>query len=912
MLCEKLEPKIKPHKKLSMFNTHFNIVTSNTFKLSTTALISLLSLTFNATAQSQDIPHEHLIQQEKSVSPTAKEKRQQAQDNTSVLKQTMINYHGASAKNKHHYLEQMISLAHDRQVLISELFQSDPSTVAQVALTAKARKGMPEKVQALLEQEQTLEGELEVFYEDYEDHSKSRLRYVLQTSEGSVEVYGSSKSQINPIPSGAKVRASGWKFDDQNALVLEESQQGLLVLADGDTDAASTSTSPFTLSNTLGEQSTLVMLVNFLDDVQEPWTVEEVTDLAFGSVNDFYKENSNNQTWFTGDVLGYYTLPMNAVCNTAQIYTAAKEAATADSVDIDTYDRVVFVFPKIADCGWTGKGTVGGTPSRTWINGSMTLRTVAHELGHNLGLHHAKKLECGVEVISGDCYTVEYGDSLEIMGAPGFTGHFSAFNKDSLGWFSSEPSSIASKIIEVNSDGSYILEPYESVPEGEAKAIKIQRGVDSSTGKKLWYYLEYRQPKGFDSYLASYSDLTSGVTMRLSTESDMNSSQLIDLTPASQITDWNDSALAVGKSYTDIEAGLTITTEWADNTGASVHISFTQPTCHKNAPTVAVSPSQNTTAESGSTLGYSVTVTNNDAEGCDTSEFDVEASVPSGWNATSSKLSLAPGDSESVVIDVTSDLTATDGSYSMLFSVINSIDTDYYTNTEANFVIKTPVDVCSRGTPLLVLSANQTGEFEPGSTASYTATLTNQDSATCDSSTFTLSASVPSGWTANSGGITLSPSETQSFTMNVTSSAEATDGTYDIAINAQHSADTSLNISKKVSFGISVPVQVNSAPVAQTDRVEVSSKDSVSINVLANDSDPEGDKLTITSVTQGSKGAVRMTSDGQLIYTPAKNFKGSDSFSYTISDGDLTASALVYISMASTSGSNTNKGKGRK
>ncbi|EEZ80974.1 hypothetical protein VMC_41800 [Vibrio alginolyticus 40B] len=83
-----------------MFNTHFNIVTSNTFKLSTTALISLLSLTFNATAQSQDIPHEHLIQQEKSVSPTAKEKRQQAQDNTSVLKQTMINYHGASAKNK--------------------------------------------------------------------------------------------------------------------------------------------------------------------------------------------------------------------------------------------------------------------------------------------------------------------------------------------------------------------------------------------------------------------------------------------------------------------------------------------------------------------------------------------------------------------------------------------------------------------------------------------------------------------------------------------------------------------------------------------------------------------------------------------------------------------------------------------
>lgn len=125
-----------------MFNTHFNIVTSNTFKLSTTALIGLLSLTFNATAQSQDIPHGHVIQQEKLVSPTAKGKRQQAQDNTSALKRAMADYRGASAKNKHHYLEQMISLAHGRQALLSELFQSDPSAVAQVALTAKARKGM--------------------------------------------------------------------------------------------------------------------------------------------------------------------------------------------------------------------------------------------------------------------------------------------------------------------------------------------------------------------------------------------------------------------------------------------------------------------------------------------------------------------------------------------------------------------------------------------------------------------------------------------------------------------------------------------------------------------------------------------------------------------------------------------------
>lgn len=224
------------------------------------------------------------------------------------------------------------------------------------------------------------------------------------------------------------------------------------------------------------------------------------------------------------------------------------------------------------------------------------------------------------------------------------------------------------------------------------------------------------------------------------------------------------------------------------------------------------------------------------------------------------------------------------------------------------------MEACLRGTPLLVLSASQTDELEAGSTASYTATLTNQDSATCDASTFTLAASVPSGWSANSGAITLNPSETQSLTMNITSSTEATEGTYDIAITAQHLSDSSLSVSKRVSFSISapVPVPVNTAPTAQTDRVEVTSKDSVSINVLANDSDPEGDRLTITSVTQGSKGSVQITLNGQLIYTPAKSFKGSDSFSYTISDGYLTSTASVYISMASSSGNDSSKGKGRK
>jgi VCBS repeat-containing protein len=59
------------------------------------------------------------------------------------------------------------------------------------------------------------------------------------------------------------------------------------------------------------------------------------------------------------------------------------------------------------------------------------------------------------------------------------------------------------------------------------------------------------------------------------------------------------------------------------------------------------------------------------------------------------------------------------------------------------------------------------------------------------------------------------------------------------------------------------------------------------INVLGNDTDTDGDSLTITAVTQGTNGSVAITNGGtDLSYTPAANFNGSDSFTYTIIDGN--------------------------
>lgn len=69
------------------------------------------------------------------------------------------------------------------------------------------------------------------------------------------------------------------------------------------------------------------------------------------------------------------------------------------------------------------------------------------------------------------------------------------------------------------------------------------------------------------------------------------------------------------------------------------------------------------------------------------------------------------------------------------------------------------------------------------------------------------------------------------------------------------------------------------------------------MDVLANDTDPEDDTLTIVSTTQGSNGSV--STDGITVtYTPNTDFTGEDNFDYTIDDGyGVTSSATVTVTV---------------
>lgn len=110
-------------------------------------------------------------------------------------------------------------------------------------------------------------------------------------------------------------------------------------------------------------------------------------------------------------------------------------------------------------------------------------------------------------------------------------------------------------------------------------------------------------------------------------------------------------------------------------------------------------------------------------------------------------------------------------------------------------------------------------------------------------------------------------------------------------------ANGGVNVSATQRFTITV-TSTTPPPSVRNDNVTVYEDSGATvINVLANDTGRY--RLTITSVTQGAHGSVRIVNSGtRLAYTPAADFFGSDSFTYTVSDGHGgTGTATVNVTI---------------
>jgi Gametolysin peptidase M11 len=427
-----------------------------------------------------------------------------------------------------------------------------------LAIIFCGRSGFSQGVPSGLLEE--IEGELEILHEDR--HVGSRYLYFLKAANRRFSL-NFAKDPPTHLTSGARVRVRGARTG------------GVLALQSGGKDTVQVLSSA--LTNTLGEQRTVVILINFRNDTSQPYTVDFANTVFFGTTSAFFLENSYQQTYLGGIVTGWHTINMDrptnaATCDYSLISSLADQIVAGAGVDLSNYTRKVYAFPQTG-CGWWGLSSVGGTPSRSWITGALDIGVTAHELGHSLGLWHSHSLDCGASAVIGPgCATNEYGDIVDMMGAS-HSAHYNAFQKERLGWLNAGASPPLTTVV---SGGTYILDPYESLGSGP-KALKILKSIDPSTGQKSYYYLESRQAIGFDGFLANEpgQSVLNGVLVHAGTEGNGNSGYLLDMTPATPVYYWwYDPALAVGQTFVDPDTGLTMTTDWVTGMGASVTVSF--------------------------------------------------------------------------------------------------------------------------------------------------------------------------------------------------------------------------------------------------------------------------------------------------------------------------------------------------
>lgn len=164
--------------------------------------------------------------------------------------------------------------------------------------------------------------------------------------------------------------------------------------------------------------------------------------------------------------------------------------------------------------------------------------------------------------------------------------------------------------------------------------------------------------------------------------------------------------------------------------------------------------------------------------------------------------------------------------------------------------------------------------FSPGNTGNITITKNLSATAPCDWNAMSNSPFI----TINSGA-SGSNNGTVNFTVAPNTTGAARVGTMTIA-------------------GRNVTITQDAAPTASDDNVTTDEDTPVDINVLANDVEPDGDTLSVTSVTQGAHGAVSINPNKTVHYAPALNFFGSDSFTYTIDDGHGgTSTATVNVTV---------------
>lgn len=317
---------------------------------------------------------------------------------------------------------------------------------------------------------------------------------------------------------------------------------------------------------TTGQRKLLFIRATFPNHRVDPQSEAECHE-SLRQMCDYMVQASYGRCYFTYTVAPLIVLPYpeswyvqydnDGFAGDSLIVNHARTAAKALGYDTAQYDLDVVRWNGVVGA-YGGSAFVGAKGVRMKTN---SVGTLCHELGHNLGMWHSNYWLTTPPSVTGPGENLEYGNIFDVMGSSGSMGHYTASFKNVIGWLPQET------FWSINASGTYRLYQYDTTHANpdQRYAMRIKRDAERN------YWCEFRQRLTGNNALMNGLMVTwdswglggIGGSGGNPTTGSNGGAHLLDMTPGSfgnGITDTrNDSALYVGRTYSDTDTGVHVT-----------------------------------------------------------------------------------------------------------------------------------------------------------------------------------------------------------------------------------------------------------------------------------------------------------------------------------------------------------------